>query len=50
VRLWIRHNAKGDKVTAVAAMVSPNLKIADCKDLGEAFTKLGELLSFMVLC
>lgn len=50
MRLWIRHNAKGDKVTAVAAMVSPNLKIADCKDLGEAFTKLGELLSFMVLC
>lgn len=46
MRLWIRHNAKGDKVTAVAAMVSPNLKIADCKDLGEAFTKLGELLAY----
>lgn len=46
VRVVERHNAKGDKVTAVAAMVSPNLKIDDCKDLGEAFTKLGELLDY----
>lgn len=46
IRLVERHNAQGDKVTAVAAMVSPNLKLADCKDLGEAFTKLGELLAY----
>ena len=46
VRVVERHNAKGDKVTAVAAMVSPNLKIADCKDLGEAFTKLGVLFAY----
>ena len=46
VRVVERHNTKGDKVTAVAAMVSPNLKIADCKDLGEAFTKLGVLFAY----
>lgn len=45
VRVVEQHNVPGQETT-IAATVSPNLKLADCKDLGEAFTKLGELLAY----
>ena len=46
IRVVERPGAQNSPATAVAATVSPNLKIDDCKSLGEAFTKLGELLAY----
>ena len=45
VRVVEQHNVLGQDTT-ITATVSPNLKIDDCKSLGEAFTKLGELLAY----